>query len=203
MQEFGLNALDIAFLVIILASGIMSLRIGLIRESFALGAMLIGLLAVAILGQTIGSGLPDWLNNRVASQMIFILLCFLVFYLLVILFGSLVAKQVRSVKMRLIDWVMLMIFGMIRGALFVILVLVGLTLVMPLGNKSLADSRIHNFADGPLCTLVKLFPVESEELFMERHLYYRLLPTPKPMLTEPAPNPEIPARRSNEELIDL
>jgi membrane protein required for colicin V production len=206
MDTFGLNALDIAFLIIIFISGIMSLRLGLIRESFALGATLIGLLAVAVLGQTVGSELPNWLKSTVASQMLFLLLCFLVLYFFVILLGSLVAKRVRSVKMRFIDYVMLVVFGMLRGALLVILVLVGLTLVMPLGNQSLAHSRVFELADQPLTTLVKLLPDESEAAFLERHLHYRLLSVPAPVpdpTVPPAGESELPVIRSESRGIDL
>jgi len=192
-EGLGMNALDIAFLAIIGISGLLSLRLGLIRECFALGAMLIGLLAVAVLGQTIGSNLPNWLSNEVASQLIFLLISFLVLYLLIIVLGSVVAKQVRSVKMRLVDYLLLVLFGMIRGVLIVILVTAGLTMVMPEGNEIMVTSRIYHLQHNPLTTLAKLFPPEAEEAFSDRHRQFRLSSVPFRFLDKPTyrevPNP--------------
>ncbi len=185
MEEgLAMNVLDIAFLVIIGISGLMSLRLGLIRECFALGAMLIALLAVAILGQTLASSLPNWLANVVVSQMIFMLISFLVIYLLIILLGSAIARQVRSVKMRVVDYLLVVCFGMLRGALTVILVTMGLTMVMPEGNETLARSKLHRLQHNPLSTLAKLFPEEANEAFSERHLRYRLISTAQPVIEQ-------------------
>ena len=71
-----MNALDILLLAIIAVSGLLSIRVGLIREAFALGALLIGLLAAVVLGRVYGPRIPDVVGNPVATQVLFFLASF-------------------------------------------------------------------------------------------------------------------------------
>ena len=73
-----MNVLDIVVLVLVGISGIMSFRVGLIREVFALGALLIGLLAAVVLGRAYGSRIPDLVGAEWATQVLFFFVCFLV-----------------------------------------------------------------------------------------------------------------------------
>lgn len=170
-----MTLLDILLLAIIGVSGILSLRIGLIREAFALAALLIGLLAAIVLGQTYGNDIPDWIGNPVATQVLFFLVCFLVFYLLVVFVGAAIARLIKAIKLRWMDHLLGFVFGAIRGAIIVVLLLAGLTLVLPKGNSLLAESRLYGYAEEPIEMLAKMLPEKAEEALRHRHEILRRL----------------------------
>ncbi len=172
-----MNGLDILLLAIIAASGIMSFRVGLIREAFALGALLIGLLAAVVLGRSLGSAIPNVLGNAVASQVVFFLVCFLVAYLVVTLIGSAIARLVKNLHLSWADHLLGLAFGLLRGAILVLLLLAGLTLVMPeLLPKHpgvLNGSAVFRAADGPLGVVAQVLPERAGEALRERQELYR------------------------------
>ena len=173
-----MTALDILLLIIIGVSGLLSLRIGLIREAFALAALLIGLLAAVVLGRTYGSQIPDWIGNPVATQVLFFLVCFLLFYLLVVFVGAMIARLIKAIKLRWMDHLLGFLFGMIRGTIIVLLLLAGLTLVLPKGHPALGESLLYGYAHEPIKVLAKMLPEKAEEALRHRHeIYDRLAPT--------------------------
>ncbi|MCK4306025.1 MAG: CvpA family protein, partial [Candidatus Eisenbacteria sp.] len=72
-----MNELDVVILVIVGISGLMSFRVGLIREVFALGALLIGLLGAVVIGRTYASQIPDFMGCAWATEILFFFICFL------------------------------------------------------------------------------------------------------------------------------
>lgn len=165
--------LDIIVLVIVGISGVMSFRVGLIREAFALGALLIGLLAAVVLGRVYGSVLPEIIGNAVVTQALFFLLCFLVFYVGITLLGAAIARLIKAMKLRWVDHLLGIVFGCVRGALLVILLLGGLTLILPEEHRFLANSTSFRIAEEPIRVLAKLLPEKVEEALENRHAIYR------------------------------
>jgi len=171
------NGLDIVLLAIIATSGIMSFRVGLIREAFALGALLIGLLAAVIVGRSLGSSIPNVLGNQVASQVVFFLVCFLVTYVIVTLIGSAIARLIKNLNLHWADHLLGLAFGLLRGAILVLLLLAGLTLVMPTLLPKHPDvlngSAVFRAADGPLQVVAEILPEKAGEALRERQELYR------------------------------
>jgi uncharacterized membrane protein required for colicin V production len=172
-----MNGLDILLLAIIAASGIMSFRVGLIREAFALGALLIGLLAAVVLGRSCGSLIPDVLGNPVATQVVFFVVCFLVTYVIVTLIGSAISRLVKNLHLHWADHLLGLAFGLLRGVIVVLLLLAGLTLVLPeLLPKHpgvLNGSMVFRAADGPLQVVAQVLPEKAAEALRERQTLYR------------------------------
>jgi membrane protein required for colicin V production len=172
-----MNGLDIVLLAVIAASGIMSFRVGLIREAFSLGALLIGLLAGVVLGRTYGAAIPDVLGNAVATQVVFFLVCFLVVYLIVTLIGSAIARLVKNLHLHWADHLLGLAFGMLRGIIVVLFLLAGLILVMPTllpkHPDVLTGSAVFRAADVPLRVLAQVLPEKAAEALRERHELYR------------------------------
>jgi membrane protein required for colicin V production len=184
----GMNELDVVILVIIGVSGLMSFRVGLIREAFALGALLIGLLAAIVLGRVYGSEIPDLIGTRWATEVVFFLVCFLVFYLIVTLLGSMIAKLIKAMQLRWVDHLLGFLFGCVRGAILAVLILAALTLVLPERSTLLAHSSGYSLARGPLRVLARMLPEKAEEVLRRRHEIYRdLIPEELEEKREPPP----------------
>ncbi len=176
-----MNGLDIVLLAIIGVSGIMSVRVGLIREAFALGALLIGLLAAVVLGRSYAGSIPDVVGNPAATQVMFFLVSFLVVYLLVTLIGSMIARLVKNLHLGWADHLLGLAFGLLRGAIVALLLMTGLILVLPTllpkHPEILTKSAIYRASGGPLRVFAQVLPEKAAEALRERDVLYRQLQT--------------------------
>ncbi|MCK4303643.1 MAG: CvpA family protein, partial [Candidatus Eisenbacteria sp.] len=102
-------------------------------------------------------------------------ICFLAFYLLVTLLGSMIVKLIKTIHLRWVDHLLGFTFGLLRGAILTVLVLGALTIVIPEGHPFLAQSVGYRMADGPLRVLGQMLPRAAEEILRERHEVYREL----------------------------
>ncbi|MBP7669041.1 MAG: CvpA family protein [Candidatus Eisenbacteria bacterium] len=164
-----MNLLDILILAVVGVSGLMSLRAGLVREVFSLGALLVGILTALILTRSVAPSLPVFFESQAVTQILAFLVIFLVVYLIISLVGSLIARVIRSIKLGWADHLLGLAFGFLRGAVIAVLLLVGFILVMPAGHRLLQESRARKLADGPIDVFADLLPGRARELVLTRH----------------------------------
>lgn len=171
-----MNGLDVLLLAVIGVSGVMSFRVGLIREAFALGALLIGLLAGVVLGRAYAASIPDFVGNPAATQVLFFLASFLVVYILVTLIGTAIARLVRNMHLGWADHLLGLTFGLLRGSIVVLLLLAGLVFVLPdlvpKHPEVLTDSAVFRIAGGPLRVFSQVLPEKAAQELRERHQLY-------------------------------
>jgi len=168
-----MNVLDIILLAVVGLSGLMSFRVGLVREVFALGALLVGLLGALIVARAVAPSLPVFFESPAVTQVLAFVVIFLVFYLIVSLIGSVIARVIRSVKLGWADHLLGFVFGCTRGAVIAILLLVGFILVLPARHSLLQESRARALADAPIDALADLLPGHARRLVEERHAAVR------------------------------
>ena len=89
-------------------------------------------------------------------------------------------------KLRWIDHVLGIVFGCARGAILTILLLAGLTLILPEEHVFLARSTGFRLAEEPIRVLAKLLPEKAEEALEGRHAIYRGLRRYEKQLREEA-----------------
>ncbi|MCK4414520.1 MAG: CvpA family protein [Candidatus Eisenbacteria sp.] len=164
-----MNALDIIALAIIAASGLMSFRVGLIREVFALGALLVGLFGAVVLTRAVASRLPVFFDSPAVTEVLCFLALFLAVYLVVSLVGSMIARAIRSIRLGWLDHLLGFVFGCARGAIVVLLLLIGLTLVLPEGHPVLRQSHARALAGPSIELFAGLLPERAGALLQERH----------------------------------
>ncbi len=173
-----MNPVDIILAILVAVSGLMSFRVGLIREAFALGALLIGLLAAVVLGRAYGPRVPDVIGNEVATQVVFFFACFVVVHVLIVLLGVVISRLIKAMQLSWVDHLLGFVFGAVRGAILGLLILAVLTLVLPRQHKLLAESQGYRLARGPLRLIAQMLPEKAEEALRERHrLYERIVPS--------------------------
>ncbi|MFH1143990.1 MAG: CvpA family protein [Candidatus Eisenbacteria bacterium] len=164
-----MNVLDIIVLAVIALSGLMSFRVGLVREVFALGALLVGIFAALILTRAAAPKLPVFFESAAVTQVLAFVVIFLVIYLIVSLIGSLIARVIRSVKLGWADHLLGFVFGCLRGAVIGVLLLIAFILVLPAHHALLRESRAREMADGPIRVFAELLPARARTLIEERH----------------------------------
>jgi membrane protein required for colicin V production len=163
-----MNLLDVVVLALIGISGLMSLRVGLIREVFALGALLLGLFGAVVLGRGYAASIPDFLGNRVATQLVFFLASFLIIYLLISLLGSVFGRLLSAMHLRSVDRLLGFLFGAVRGAILAFLVMLGLVFILPDDHSLLVGSRAYALAEKPMRVFSELLPEQARKALQEK-----------------------------------
>jgi len=163
-----MNVLDIVLLALIALSGLLSLRAGLIREIFALGALLVGIFAAVLLTRALAGSLPDLLKSRVLTQIVFFLAVFLAVQILVSLIGTFASHLVRAGHLGWADRLLGFAFGCLRGAIVALLIVIGLSFVLPGDHPLLARSRVLPWACAPIEVFSGLLPDDAREALQQR-----------------------------------
>lgn len=164
-----MNLLDILLLALVAISGLMSLKVGLVREIFALGALLVGILVAVVLTRALAGSLPDLLGSRVVTQVVFFLVVFLAVHILISLVGTFASNLVRAGHLGWADRLLGFLFGCLRGAVVAVLVIVGLTFVLPAEHGLLVRSRAVPLARPPIVAFADLLPAEARDALLARY----------------------------------
>ena len=121
-----MTAFDYVMLAIIVLSAALGLWRGVIREVFALGAWIVAIVCMFMFGQIVANALPmagqaAWLKSLAGYALVFVG----VFVTLSII-GFLFSKLINAVGLSFLDRALGAMFGIVRGVLIaVLLVLVG------------------------------------------------------------------------------
>jgi membrane protein required for colicin V production len=168
-----MNLLDIVLAALVLVSGLMSLRVGLIREIFALGALLTGIFVAIVLTRALAPVLPDLLGSRVVTQIAFFLAVFLAVHILVSLVGTFASRLIRAGHVGWLDRLLGFLFGCLRGALVSILIIIGLTFALAENHSLLLESRAVRLAGKPIEVFAGLLPDDARLALQKRQAVMR------------------------------
>jgi membrane protein required for colicin V production len=163
-----MNLVDLIAVAIIGISALLSLRVGLLREMFALGSLLLGLVGAIILGRAYAHRVPDYLGSRAATQVAFFVISFLGVYIVVGLIGGIVSRATRAVKLGFVDHMLGFMFGAVRGMLLCFLLIVLLTLILPSDSTLLAHSQAYALAQGPMRVFASWLPAAAGAALADR-----------------------------------
>jgi membrane protein required for colicin V production len=120
---------DLVVLAIIGLSTLFAFMRGLIRELAALVSWVVGLIAAVAFTPVVGSWIPNWFDYPVARYLIAFCLILIGALLLGALIAAPLARAVRAAGLGFVDRFLGSIFGLVRGLLVVIalMLLAGLT----------------------------------------------------------------------------
>jgi membrane protein required for colicin V production len=124
-----MTVFDLAVLAIIGLSTLFAFMRGLIRELAALVSWVVGLIAAVAFTPVLGSWIPNWFDYPVARYLIAFCLILIGALLLGALIAAPLARAMRAAGMGFVDRFLGSIFGLVRGLLVVIalVLLAGLT----------------------------------------------------------------------------
>ena len=116
-----MTAFDIAVVVVIALSALIGLWRGVIREVFALAAWVAALVSMFLFGSKLGSMLPfaqdtPWLRTLAGYALVFIGV-----FVVLSIAGFLFSKVVNAIGLSFVDRALGMMFGVVRGALIVVM----------------------------------------------------------------------------------
>ena len=116
-----MTAFVIAVVVVIALSALIGLWRGVIREVFALAAWVAALVSMFLFGSKLGSMLPfaqdtPWLRTLAGYALVFIGV-----FIVLSIAGFLFSKVVNAIGLSFVDRALGMMFGVVRGALIVVM----------------------------------------------------------------------------------
>jgi len=167
---FGKNVLDIIILSILFFCTIRSFFKGIIRETFSLLALVLGIILARQFYYQTAQSWGRWISPKAGNIIAFILL-FLVAYLVVLIIGKLFRKIIKTIELNWLDHVGGALLGFLKGLLLVCLLVTVLIMVLSPHEEVLRTSKfiphvvyIISLSDG----LLKAIPPEIRRGFQEK-----------------------------------
>lgn len=116
-----MTAFDIAVIVVIALSALIGVWRGVIREVFALAAWISAVICMFLFGGKLGNMLPiaqdtPWLRTLAGYTLVFIGV-----FVVLSVAGFLFSKVVNAIGLSFVDRALGMMFGLVRGALIVVM----------------------------------------------------------------------------------
>lgn len=116
-----MTAFDVVVIVVVLLSALIGLWRGVIREVFALAAWIAAIVCMFLFGDPLAKMLPfaqdtPWLRTLAGYALVFIGV-----FVVLSVAGFLFSKVVNAIGLSFVDRALGMMFGVVRGALIVVL----------------------------------------------------------------------------------
>ena len=163
-----MNALDVVLLVVIGVSVTMGLLKGLVREVFALVGVVLGIALALLLAPRLGLALERWIEIPSASYAAALLLVFVLTLGAVALAAHLVTKLIEIAQLGFVNRLLGGAFGILRGGLIGLVLVLGLTLFLDGDAPLLSGSQIAPVIAEGAKTIAPLLPDEPRRVFLER-----------------------------------
>jgi membrane protein required for colicin V production len=166
-----MNWLDIVLLVIIAASMLTSLRKGLSREIIGLVATILAIVLGIWFYGIAGAWFEPHLSSRAAAHFAGFVLVFVGVLLLGVAVSAAVGKFLKATGLSLFDHVLGAVFGLARGVLVAIALIMGIMAFSTTGNPpvSVVQSRTAPYVVDAARLIASMAPYELREGFRKSY----------------------------------
>ncbi len=171
-----MTGFDIAVIVVVLLSALLGLWRGVIREVFALAAWIAAIVCMFLFGGRVAQMLPllqlsaetAWLRSLAGHALVFVGV-----FLLLSVIGFVFSKLVKAVGLSFVDRALGMVFGVLRGVLIVVL------LVLVAGATSLPSFAWwrDSISAKPLATFAAILRSKLPDDLAKRFKFQPATPT--------------------------
>ena len=118
-----MTGFDLLLLAIVIASALLALIHGIIKEIFSLAAWIVGLGAAVLLAGTVGNWFPvDMLGSPHLRYVVAFVLILVAVLLIGALLGTLLKSGARAIGLGVLDRLLGGIFGVLRGLLIAMII---------------------------------------------------------------------------------
>lgn len=163
-----MNVLDVALLVILGISVAAGLWKGLIREIMALAGVLAGVLVAFAFSPRLAPELERWIHNQSAAYAASLVLLFVLTLIVAGLLGYLLTKVVELAQLGFANRLLGGAFGVLRGVIIGIFLVLGLTLFVEPSSPILARSAVVPYLAWGARILSTFLPQDTRETLIER-----------------------------------
>lgn len=137
-----MNVLDIALLAIALVSVVAGIAKGLVREVFALVGVLVGILIGLLVAPAFGGWLQRWIQHDTAAYGVAFVLIFVLVLVVAGLISHLLTRVIRFANLGFVNRLLGGVFGLLRGGLIGLVVVLGLSLFLDPQAPLLHESNL-------------------------------------------------------------
>ncbi len=190
-----MNVLDLFLLLLVGISVVAGLMKGLVREIFALVGVLAGVVLALVLSPSLAPRLEHWIHNAPADYAVSLILIFAVTMLGVGLIAHLISKVIELAQLGFANRLLGGLFGLVRGAIMGLVLVLGLTLFLEPSAPILAGSTLLPYLSWSARAMAPLLPEGPRVVLLDRleRLPAEHRPGGSP-ITVAAPETALPAR---------
>lgn len=163
-----MNNLDILLLLIVALSVLAGLLKGLIREVFSLAGVLLGIILALVFSPQLSEFLGRWIPYENAAYGAALFVIFTLTILASTLLAHLLTKVLEVAKLGFMNRLLGGAFGILRGGLIGLIVVLGLTLILDPGHEVLKGSRVTPYLALGAKALAPLLPERTRDGLLER-----------------------------------
>lgn len=166
-----MNWLDIVLLILVAGSAISAFRKGFSRELVGFGAVIVGLVLGSWFYGTAGSFLLPYLSSRAVANFIGFILVFGGVLVLGSLAGRAMQRFMKSVGLSVFDRLLGVGFGVVRGLLVAIVLVMAMMAFSPDRRppRAVLDSRLSPYVVDAAGVCASMAPFELKEGFRNSH----------------------------------
>jgi membrane protein required for colicin V production len=157
-----MNMVDVSIVLLLALSAVLGFRSGLIQSVFSLLGLIAGIAIASWNYKRLADELYPLTNDKSLSEAIWFCLLALAVMLVGVLIGLLVKKLIHGIGLAWLDRVTGLIFGLLRGALLVVLCIVTLVAFFP-ETKWLGDARLAKYFLGTAHLTTQMTPADLKE----------------------------------------
>lgn len=163
-----MNELDVALVAIVAVSMVAGLIKGLVREIISLAGVLFGILLAFLFAPAWSKTIGDWIQHDAAAYAAAFVTIFVAVLVGATLIGAAIDRVVGFARLSFANRVLGGVFGLVRGALIGLVIVLGLTLFLDRSAPLLADSRILPRMVGGARMMAPLLPGPTRDVLLER-----------------------------------
>ncbi len=160
-----LNNLDVFFLIIVGISALVGIARGFTKELLSVLGWIVAGLAVYFLTPVVNPIMQQYISSELLSKSVSGMLVLLVVCIFWVLAVDKIATSIRQSKLSPLDRIFGLAFGMLRGALVVILLVMMISSIIPDNAKQgvFASSQIFNVSETFVEPIKSMIPQETIE----------------------------------------
>jgi len=171
-----MNELDVALLAVIAVSVVAGLLKGLVREIISLVGVLVGILLALLLAPSASLTVARWIHHDVAAYAVAWVAIFVATLVLATLIGAALNRVIGFAHLSFANRVLGGLFGLARGMLIALVIVLGLTLFLDQSAPLLADSRVLPRMVWGARLMAPLLPEQPRQVLLDRLDYLPELP---------------------------
>jgi membrane protein required for colicin V production len=137
-----MNAFDVILVLIVAVSTIAGLAKGLVREVFSLVGVLLGILLALVLSADLSVFLGRWIPYESAAYAAAFILVFVLTMVAAAIVAALVTKVLTVANLGFYNRLLGGLFGLVRGAVIGLVLMLGITLFLDADSPLVRDSRL-------------------------------------------------------------
>jgi membrane protein required for colicin V production len=164
----GMNTLDIIFLILIGASVLYSLILGLVREIFSFLSIILGFFGASYSYSTVAHWIKRWIANETLVHILAFGILFIAIALVIGLLGRVLSRLIHKGGLGWTDRVGGAAFGFLKAILLVAIIVLVLATFLPPKNSILLESKVSPAVLAIARGLAFLVPEKFQELYAQK-----------------------------------